>query len=400
MTTTPPAAPHPFPFDDMSAPAPAPALAAISTAEPVARVDTPTGVPAWLVSRPDDVRRVLTDERFSRAAHVAEPARSDFGIPQVAGGMAATHGPGHTRLRKLVDGAFTTRRAEGLRPFVRRGTEALPDTVEAAGPGADIVTLLATPLPVMTVCEWIGVPCADRDAFLPGTETLLNVSAYGAEELTGRRDAVINYLAGPALKRQADPAGDLISELVAISADGDRLTGPEPIGLLVLLLGAGLETSARQIALDLLDLFQHPDQWDLLAEDPSRCAGAVEELLRHTPTVPASPPRPATGDTEVAGVTIRAGEVVMTAFATANRDPGARTAPDRLDVLRPTPPHVSFGHGVHRCLGAPVARVVLQEALAGLVLRFPGLRLAVPRTDIVRRTGHAARGPERLPVTW
>ncbi|MBY8883600.1 cytochrome P450 [Streptomyces sp. PTM05] len=399
-TQTVPQAVHDFPFADMSGPDPAPALARIAGAQPVARITTPTGVTAWLLSRPEDVRAMLADPRFSRAAYVADPSAQVFEIPQVSGGMAAADGADHARLRRLVASAFTTRRVEDVRPFARDRVGALLDEVAGTGAPADLVPLLATPLPVMAVCQWIGVPYADRQEFFGGTETLLNVSAYSAQEVAQRRGRMVGYLVSLLERKRREPGDDLLSALAAVCEEGERLTPEELVGLAVFLLGAGLETTAQQICVNLLVLLREREQWDLLVAEPDRVPDAVEELLRYAPTVPGALPRLATEDVVIGGVTVRAGEVVMAALATPNRRAAGVDRPDAVDVTRPAPSHLAFGHGMHRCLGAPLARVVLQEALWGLVRRFPGLRLAVPDADIAWREGHAARGPVRLPVTW
>jgi cytochrome P450 len=393
------AAVRPWPFNDMSAPDPAPGLADLPGTEPVARAISPTGVPVWLVSREQDARTVLTDPRFSRAAYVADPERSIFAVPQVSGGLAAAEGPGHLRLRKLVSGAFTRRRVESLRPFVQRTVASLLGGYIAAGPGADLVPLVAEPLPVMVVCELTGVPYADRDKFFPGTETLLNVDAYTAAEVETRRSAMIGYIAGLMQDKARHPGDDLFSALVTAD-DGDGPLSPaDLIGLGVFLLGAGLETTAQQIALSTLTLLRHPAQWQALREDPALIPGAVTELLRYTPTVPAALPRAATEDLVLGGVTIQAGDVVIPVLATANRE-AASSNGDELDVHRPPVAHLTFGYGMHRCLGAPVAQLILAEWLAAVTQRLPGLKLGMPAADITWRLGHAARGPVSLPLAW
>ena len=392
---------HQFPFADMSGPGPAPTLAGIVAAGPVARIDTPTGVPAWLVSDPEEVRRVLVDPRFSRAAYANDPEAQILAVPQLVGGMAAADGADHARLRRLVAGAFTTRRVEAVRPFVRARVAELLEEFTAVGPGTDLVELFATPLPVMAVCEWIGVPYEDRAEFFGGTETLLNVFAYSPAEADERRSRMIGYLLRLIEQKRRSPGEDLLSDLVAISdSDGERLSAAELVGLAVFLLGAGLETTAQQICLSVLVLLEDRPQWERLRAEPELIPGAVEELLRYVPTVPGSLPRRATEDVVVGGVEIRAGEVVLVAFATPNRAPGTVADPDRLDVTRAGAPHLTFGHGMHRCLGAPLARVVLQEALAGLLDHLPDARLAVPASEVEWRQGHAARGPVTLPLTW
>jgi cytochrome P450 len=390
---------HQWPFTDMSAPDPAPALADIAGRERVARTVSPTGVPVWLVTRPEDARAVLTDARLSRAQYVADPSLGIFEVPQVSGGLAATDGETHARLRRLVAGAFTKRRIEGLRPYVAARVSDLLDGFVAAGPGADLVPLVAEPLPIMVVCELTGTPYADRDRFVPGTETLLNVDAYPPAELVQRRTAMTTYLAQLLAVKRQQPADDLFSALVA-AADGEA--GLEPadlIGLAVFLLGAGLETTAQQIALCTLTLLHHPGQWRLLCERPELISNAVEELLRFAPTVPAALPRATVDDITVGDVTIPAGEVVVPVLATANRDP-AKGCPHALDVQRADVSHITFGHGIHHCLGAPVARLILNEWLTAVTRRLPGLRLAVRADRLAWRAGHAARGPVALPLAW
>jgi cytochrome P450 len=365
--------------------------------EPLSRVRLPYGEETWLVVRHGDARTVFGDLRFSRAAALDrdEPRLGPLSLPK---GIMTMDPPEHTRLRSLVAKAFTARRIGRLRPMTERVAGELLDAMAAAGPPADLVRDFGLPLPVAVICDLLGVPYQDRERFQLWSRALLTLSGMDPEESRAHVASLGAYMTELLDRRRGDPADDLLSALVLAHDEGDRLTGEELVALSIGLLAAGYETTANQIPDSVVVLLADPDQLALLRDRPDLLPTAVEELLRFVPLAPgAAVPRYATEDVELSGGTVRAGDPVVVARTAANRDPRVFAEPDRLDLTRDPNPHLGFGHGVHHCLGAQLARMELQVALGALLARFPGLRLA--EAEIEWKKG-GLRGPVRLPVTW
>ncbi|MFD4829475.1 cytochrome P450 [Streptomyces uncialis] len=361
------------------------------------RVRMPYGEPAWLVTRYADARLVLGDQRFSRAAAAGhdEPRQQEGRVP---GGILSMDPPDHTRLRSLVAGAFTARRAEKLRPQVRELTASLLDELEAAGPPADLVDRFALPLPVAVICRLLGVPTEDRPRFRVWSDAALSTSSLTAAEFKANREELRAYMAGLIELHRQEPRDDLMTTLIEARDGGDRLSEVELIDLCVAVLVAGHETTASQIPNFVLTLLDHPDQLARLRARPALVPDAVEELLRFVPLGSgAAAPRYATEDIEVGGTLVRAGTPVLVAAGAANRDALRFTAPGVLDIARAGNQHLGFGHGVHHCLGASLARMELQESVGALLARFPGLRLA---GDVTWKSEMLVRGPRVMPVAW
>lgn len=369
--------------------------------EPLARVKLPYGEEGWLLTRYDDVRSALGDARFS----LAEAAVRDVPrlTPQRYGGILTDQDPPeHTRLRRLVAKAFTARRVEQLRGHAEQITSELLDEIVKTGPPADLSQALAVPLPGLMICELIGVPYADRDQFRDWVGAWMSVTALTPEQRGEYIAQLAGYLASLAAQRRRNPADDLLGALVIASDEGDRLTEDEVVQLTVVLLAAGYESTASQIVNFTYALLTHPDQLALLRSRPDLMAGAVEELMRWTPLLAVADvlPRYALEDVELSGGTVRAGEPVLLAKHAANRDWRRYEDPDRLDIARDAQGELGFGHGAHHCLGAPLARMDVQTALAALLERFPDLRLAVPEAELEWKSGMAVRGPVALPIAW
>ncbi|WP_326766961.1 cytochrome P450 [Streptomyces sp. NBC_01591] len=361
------------------------------------RVQMPYGEPAWLVTRYTDARLVLGDQRFSRAMAAShdEPRQSEG---QRDGGILGMDPPDHTRLRSLVAKAFTVRQVEKLRPQVRELTAGLLDELETAGPPADLVDLFALPLPVAVICRMLGVPTEDRPRFRVWSDDALSTSSLTAEEFDASREELRAYMAGLIDQHRRSPQNDLMTALIEARDGGDRLSELELIDLCVGILVAGHETTASQIPNFVLTLLDHPDQLARLRAEPELVPNAVEELLRFVPLGSgAGQPRYATEDIEVGGTLVRVGSPVLVAVGAANRDALRFAAPGVLDIARESNQHLGFGHGVHHCLGAPLARLELQEALAALITRLPGLRLA---GDVTWKSEMLVRGPRVMPVEW
>ncbi|MFE7353083.1 cytochrome P450 [Streptomyces sp. NPDC057543] len=361
------------------------------------RVQMQYGEAAWLVTRYADARLVLGDQRFSRAAAAShdEPRQSEG---QRDGGILGMDPPDHTRLRSLVAKAFTVRQIEKLRPQVRELTAGLLDDLEAAGQPADLVDLYALPLPVAVICRMLGVPTEDRPRFRVWSDDALSTTSLTAAEFDASREELRAYMTVLIEQHRRAPRDDLMTALIEARDGGDRLSELELVDLCVGILVAGHETTASQIPNFVLTLLDHPDQLAWLRAEPELIANAVEELLRFVPLGSgAGQPRYATEDIEVGGTLVRAGSPVLVATGAANRDALRFTAPGVLDIAREGNQHLGFGHGVHHCLGAPLARLELQEALIALITRFPGLKLA---GDVTWKSEMLVRGPRVMPVGW
>ncbi|EWC63905.1 putative cytochrome P450 hydroxylase [Actinokineospora spheciospongiae] len=362
------------------------------------KVRLPFGEPAWLATRYEDVRLVLGDRRFSRAAAAAhdEPRSQPYRRP---GGILAMDPPDHTRLRVLVASAFTVRRVEKLRPWVREIAGRLVDDMVAAGGPVDLVDSFALPLPVQVICELLGVPAEDRDRFRVWSDALLSTSSLTEQEFGQNHAELRAYMGELVEQRRAEPRDDLMSALIAARADNvDRLTELELVDLCVGVLVAGHETTATQIPNFVHVLLSHPERFAELVAEPARAPEVVEELLRFVPLgAGAAFSRYATEDVEVGGVLVRAGEPVLVSVGSANHDGDRFPDPDELKFDRTETSHLGFGHGVHHCLGAPLARLELQEALLVLAVRLPGLREAA---EPEWKTQMLVRGPRRMMVDW
>jgi cytochrome P450 len=380
---------------------PQPELAELRRDEPVARVRLPSGDTAWMITRYDDVRTVLADPRFSRAAAAAPSGpRITAGRPSLPSSILAADPPAHTRLRKLVASAFTTRRSKQLRSSIEGLVVELLDTMENGGAPADLVTHLTQPLPLAVICELMGVPDTGREPFHAWADALKSVTAQPAEATTAALADVTAYLGELVAATRADPTDDLLSTLVVARDQHERLSEEELVSFCLVLLLGGYQTTAERLAGMIYTLLCHPDQLDLLRAYPDRVATAVEELLRYPQFTATGLLRVVTEDLELGGVMLRAGDAVMPIMSSANRDESVFTHADQLDLFRADNPHLTFGHGVHHCLGAQLARIELTEALGALLRRFPGLRLAGPEHPPLWKTGLTIRAPRSLPVCW
>ncbi len=391
---------RPYPFSPPDRLDLDPTYAYLREHEPLCRIALPYGEHAWLVTRHDDARTVLGDPRFSRAAALEhDQPRLTPDTPPL--GLLDMDAPDHTRLRRLVFKAFTTRRVERLRARIQEICDGLLDEMVAAGPPADLVTSFAVPLPVTVICELLGVPFDDRGDFQKWSEALLTTTSLTNDQRLDYLGRLGAYMGGLVTRRRAAPTDDLLGALVQARDEQDQLSEDELLFLGIGLLAAGHETTASQIPNFVYVLLTHPDQLALLRSDPTLLPGAVEELMRYVPfTATASIPRYATEDVTLAGGVVAAGDAVFVSRSAANRDPSVYPDPDRLDITRDTAAHVGFGHGAHHCLGAQLARLELQVALGSLLNRLPGLRLAVPEADLPWRTGLLMRALHALPVTW
>ncbi|MFG1926495.1 cytochrome P450 [Cryptosporangium sp. NPDC048952] len=365
----------------------------------VCQVRTPFGVDAWLVSRRDDVREVLSDTaRFSNARRLRDfPGFEDLDDDELArlraGNLLSFDPPDHTRLRHFLTAEFTVRRIRALEPRVREIVDEHLDAMEHSGPPVDLVEAFALPVPSLVICELLGVPYRDRDGFQQRTRDLLDVSKPPKER---RRlgDESRAYMASLVEREQRNPGDALLGSL--IREHGDDLSTDELIGIAGLLLIAGHETTANMLGLGTLALLRNPDQLARVRNDDEAVAPAVEELLRWLSIVHTGAFRTTVTDVEFGGTRIPAGEMVLCSLAAANRDPATAERPEQLDVSRGEIGHLAFGHGVHHCLGASLARIELRIAYPALFRRFPGLR----EVHAEFRASHAIFGLESCEVAW
>jgi len=378
-----------------------PLYAALRREQPLCRVQLPYGEPAWLATRYEDVKVVLGDPRFSRAAAVGRDQPRSRPYPAGAGAMISLDPPEHSRLRRLVAKAFTIRRIDQLRPRVQQIADGLVDTMVTEGPPADLVRDFGLPLPIAVMCELLGVPFEDRSDFRRWADAYLSTSKFTREQVADSRAQLREYVAALTAERRQEPQDDLLSALVAARDAEDRLSEEELLTMAETILVAGHETTATQIPNFVYLLLTNPDQLAALRADLDLVPRAVEELLRYIPAgAGSSQPRYALEDVELGGVTVRAGEPVVVDRSSANRDETVYTDPEELDLARKEAPHIGFGHGAHHCLGAPLARMELQVTLHTLLTRLPGLRFADSADDVMWKSGVSTRGPERMPVTW
>ncbi|MFD7234858.1 cytochrome P450 [Streptomyces syringium] len=366
---------------------------------PISRYTFPGGQPGWLITGYDLVRSVLADPRFSsRKELMRHHPTIDYGDievpPAPPGEFLLMDDPEHRRYRKPLAGKFTVRRMRQLTERVEQITAEHLDAMEKAGPSADLVTAFAKPIPAVMICELLGVPYEDRGSFQEQVESFMD-GETSEEELIAAYTATQHYLAELVAAKRAHPTDDVLSDLT----DSD-LTDEELRGIALILLAAGIDTTANMLALGTFALLRNPAQLAALRADPALADQAVEELLRYL-SVAKTFMRTALEDVELGGRTIEAGSPVILSYNTANRDPERFADPHALDLPRQNGGHLAFGHGIHQCLGQQLARVEMRVAFLALINRFPTLRLAVPADEVSLRPETAdVYGVKSLPVTW
>jgi cytochrome P450 PksS len=385
---------------------PYPFYARLRAEAPVCRVTLPTRETAWLITRYDDVARVLKDECFvkdtanalTREQAARQPwFRKVFKV--LKRNLLNVDPPDHPRLRALVQKAFTPRLIEQMRERIQKLTDELLDKVQGRG-RMDLIRDYALPVPTTIIAEMLGVPREDRHAFHGWSNAVVSAgsSTWGLLKAIPNAGALIRYLRRIIKKRRADPQDDLVSALARAEEAGDTLSEDELLAMVFLLLVAGHETTVNLIGSGTLALLEHPDQREKLRDDPALIQPALEELLRYTSPVEMATERYAREDVMMAGVTIPRGEMVFAVIASANRDDRQFTNPDALDITREPNRHLAFGLGPHFCLGAPLARLEGEIAISTLLRRAPDLRLTVPPERLRWRRGLLLRGLEALPV--
>jgi cytochrome P450 len=388
---------------------PFPLFAAVRELGAVHAVTLADGHDAWLVVGYEEARIALNDARLSKDMHAALATGGGVvaeGLPgpSFARHMLSVDPPDHSRLRRLVSAVFTPRRVDALRPQVQVIVDDLLDDMAAAGPDArvDLIRAFAFPLPFTVICELLGVPEPDRADLGRGLTALLVPTSTPAEYARAKEasDAVVAMLEALVDTKQVIPGDDLVSGLISARDGDERLSTQELLSTIFQLIVAGHDTTASLIGNGVVALLRHPEQLDGLRSDPDKLAVAIEELLRYDAPVPHSTFRYAVAPMDIGDVTIPAGAQVIISLAAANRDRGQYADPEELDIGRAESRHLAFGHGIHHCLGAPLARMEGQLALGSLLRRFPQFRLAVPFDGL--HWGHGdglvLRGLSELPI--
>ncbi|MFE9751202.1 cytochrome P450 [Saccharothrix saharensis] len=371
---------------------------------PVARVRLPSGDPATLLTRYDDVKQVLSDPRFTRnldAPDAARIAANESGGVFNSGLGRAMPEEYHQQWRRMVGKWFTAKRMTALRPGIEAMAERLVDEMVAGGAPADLKAALGFPLPVWVICDMLGVPDSDRDKFAYWSNTLLSLTRYTQAEIDAAQAEFAAYMSAHIAATRADPGEDLVSELIVAAAGAGHVMPDEALlataqGLLV----AGHETTANMIGKMVGMLLADRTRWEALLADPSLVRTAVEEALRADANPGFGIPRYITEDAEVGGTVIPRGTTVVCNLAAANRDEHAFADADGLDLARTPNTHLAFGAGAHSCLGQSLARTELQAVLDVLLRRLPTLDLAVPAAELERLDGLVVGGLRELPVRW
>ncbi|WP_157246738.1 cytochrome P450 [Nonomuraea typhae] len=389
-----------YPFPGGTALSPPGEYARLRREEPVSRVTLPYGGAAWLVVRHSDVRFVLSDPVFSRAASI-RPGTPRFFEHPVAEGMGYLDPPEHTRLRQLLNGVFTYRRVAAFRENVVRIVGDLLDGLDRAEPATDLQAGLAVPLAGRGVCEFVGVPYAEQDRFAPFFAVVTSTDPPSPEETAGAIVSVQEYFAELMARERREPTDTFFGALVRRNDEERRVSDQEVATLAFGVVVAAYETTSAQFGNTLALLLSDRRRLIELRYNPEIVSSAVEETMRYTQLLSyGGNPFVATADVKIAGTVIEAGDVVVPSINAANRDERVFADPDALDLRRQPNPHLGFAHGPHYCVGAPLARAEMELGLRGLLDRLPALRLAVAPEDLAWRPGRVMRCPAAIPATW
>jgi cytochrome P450 len=383
---------------------PTPELREIRETAGVRTVVNAFGMRVYLITRHDDVKAVLSDHtRFSNSRPPgfvvpgAPPVSAEEQAASRSGNLLGLDPPEHQRLRRMLTPEFTVRRMRRLEPRIIEIVAAQLDAMAEAGPPTDLVAAFALPIPSLVICELLGVPYSDRADFQRRSARQLDLSLPIPERFALQRQGR-DYMGSLVTKARRAPGEDMLGMLVR--EHGTELTDDELIGIAGLLLLAGHETTSNMLGLGTLALLRHPEQLAMVRDDPDAVGPAVEELLRWLSIVQTSIPRITTTDVEIAGVPIPKGQLVFASLPAGNRDPVLVESPEVLDITRGAPGHLAFGHGVHHCLGAPLARMEMRIAFPALLRRFPALTLAEDFADVDFRSFHFIYGLRSLAVGW
>ena len=362
---------------------------------PVTPVVLPGGTGTWLITGYAEARAALADPRLSKHMPGWHP-EPDSIFAALDLHMLNSDPPDHERLRKLVNKAFTARRVQRLRPRITAITAGLLEDMSTRTE-ADLLASFAFPLPITVICELLGIPAKDRDDFRTWSATIVS-NAAAPEVFQAHATAMARYFVALLAAKRREPGDDLLSALIAARDEEDSLSENELVSMAFLLLVAGHETTVNLIASGVLVLLLNPAELARLRAEPALIGGAVEELLRYVNPVNHTTFRCAAEPVEIGGVRISRGDPVLVALSGANRDPARFGDPDRLDLGRDSAGHLAFGHGIHYCLGAPLARLEAEIAVSALLARFGSISLAVPAESLRWRPSTLIHGLESLPV--
>lgn len=353
--------------------------------------------PVWMISRYQDIRAALVDQRLSAETNMYGMDAGD-NVPLI---FPRLDDPEHQRLRRMLTRDFTFRRAEEMRPVIQEMVDGFLDQMIAAGPSADLVSQFALPVPSLVICLLLGVPYEDHDFFQRKSAAGLDSKASAEQRMESQLE-MFAYMIDLVARKEREPGDDLMSRLITDYVATGALTRETAAMNGIMLLTAGHETTASMIALGTLALLQHPDVAAQLREtdDPATVAGIVEELMRYLSIVHSLIDRVALEDLTIGGQLIRAGDTVLMNLPAGNFDAAFVEGPDAFDTGRSSRGHLGFGYGVHQCLGQNLARAEMQIALSTLVRRLPGLRLAVEPEQLKFQNDKEIYGIEELPVSW
>ncbi|TCN25150.1 cytochrome P450 [Mesobacillus foraminis] len=376
---------------------PYPAYAKMRKDEPVHKMRFPDGQLGWLITRYEDAVEIMKDPRVIKDVSKLFGGNMDSGSVFMHN-MLFSDPPDHKRLRGLVQKAFTPQMISGMRGRIQEITDELLDEA-AKGTRMNLIDDFAFPLPIIVISEILGIPTEDRDKFRIWSNSLIEGSnGEHAAEMFQHVNEFIQYLSEWFEKVRKNPGEDLISQLILAEDEGDQLTERELYGVVTLLIIAGHETTVNLIGNSILALLEHPDQFDLLKEQPDRIHQAIEETLRFNGPVEFSTSRWANEDMEFRGQMIKRGELIIISLNSANHDPKVFENPDLFDISREKSPHLAFGKGIHLCLGAPLARLEGEIAITSLMQRFPEMKLAVGKDELEWRPGMIVRGVKEIPL--
>jgi len=375
---------------------PYPIYARMREEEPIAKLMFPDGQFGWMITRYEDAVEILKDQRFVKdmTKMFGSEYQSIF-----TSNMLFSDPPDHRRLRGLVQQGFTPKLVESMREHIQQIADGLLDAVE----GQDTMELIddyAFPLPIIVISEILGVPISDRDKFRVWSNSIIGAAnAEEGPEVYLHMQQFTEYLAQWFEQLRKQPGDDLISRLIVAEEAGERLSEQEIYGVVSLLIIAGHETTVNLIGNGVLSLLQHPDQLKKLRDNPELIKGAIEEMLRYNGPVEFSTSRWAGEDLEFKGHAIKRGDLVIVALDSAGRDGDQFPDPDLFDITRERSRHLAFGHGIHMCLGAPLARLEGEIAINTLLRRFPDIRLREDADELEWRPGMIVRGVKEIPLS-
>jgi cytochrome P450 len=373
--------------------------------DPVHRFLLPSGQFAWIVSRYEDAAEILQDSRFVTNSPYSDND-AGAGPPHqeiISRNLLSVKPEDHRRLRRLIQKAFTPRMIERLRGRIEDISNELLAVIQTKSiREMDLIEDYAFPLPIIVICEMLGVPVEDQDKFREWSNTIME--GVNNTDLNQKSDEAmalfVDYLQSLITKRRLDLQEDLISDLISVEEDGDVLSEQELYALVFVLIIAGHETTVNLIGNGMLALLNNPDQKQMLLEDPELIQPAIEEILRYNGPAEVSNIRWATEEVEFGGKHIQQGDMLFVSFSSANRDPQQFPDPDTFDITRKVNNHIAFGKGIHYCLGAPLARLEGEIAISTLLRQMPNIQLKISEEFMEWRSGMIIRGLKELPVVF